>query len=75
MRWAEQVAREGEGERTGVYRLMAGKTEGNRSLGKPWQRGENNIEIEGGVYWNVLAQNGDRFGSCERGVEALVSIN
>jgi hypothetical protein len=45
MRWAEQVAREGDGERTGAYRLLVGKTEGKRSLGKPWQK-ENNIEIQ-----------------------------
>jgi len=46
MRWAEQVEREGDGERTCAYRLLVGKTEGKRSLGKPWQRGENNIEIQ-----------------------------
>jgi hypothetical protein len=45
MRWAEQVAREGEGERSGAYRLLGGKTEGKRTLGNLWQGVENNIEI------------------------------
>jgi len=27
------------GERRGVYRLLMGKTEGKRALGRPWPRG------------------------------------
>ena len=80
MRWAQHVAREGEGERTDAYRLLVGKTEGKRSLGKLWRTGKNNIEIQlqkvdGAVDRNVLAQKGDRAGSCERGDEASSSIN
>ena len=76
----EQVAREGEGERTGAFRLLVGKTEGKRSLGKPRQRGENNIdihlqEIGRGVDWNVLTQDGGRVGFCECGDEASGSMN
>ena len=78
MRWVGQVAR--EGERTGAYRILAGKTEGKRSLGKLWRRGENNIEIQlkkidGEVDRNVLAQKWDRSGSCERGDKTSGSIN
>jgi hypothetical protein len=46
MRWAEHVAREGEAESKGAYRLLVGKTEGKKSLGKPWRRGEDNIKIQ-----------------------------
>ena len=36
MRWAGQVARMGEGR--GVYRVLVGKSEGKRPLGRPRRR-------------------------------------
>jgi len=41
MRWAEHEER--IGERRGVYRVLVGKPEGKRSLGKPRLRWEDNI--------------------------------
>jgi hypothetical protein len=41
MRWAEHVARMGEGK--GVYRVLEGKPEGKRPLGRHRHRWENNI--------------------------------
>ena len=53
MRWEGYVAR--MGERRGVYRVLVGKTEGNRPLGRPRRRWEDNIkmglqEVECGVW-------------------------
>jgi len=44
MRWAGHVAR--IGERRGVYRVLVGKPEGKRSLGRPRCRWEDNIKME-----------------------------
>ena len=44
MRWAGQVAR--MGERKGVYRVLVGKSEGNRPLGRPRLRWEDNIKMD-----------------------------
>jgi len=41
MRWAGHVAR--TGERRGVYRVLVGKPEGKRQLGRPRHRWEDNI--------------------------------
>jgi hypothetical protein len=52
------VARNGEGR--GVYRVLVGRPEGKRSLGKP--RGEDNIKMDfreigiDGANWIQLAQ-------------------
>jgi hypothetical protein len=43
IRWAEHVARMGEGR--GVCRVLVGKPEGNRPLGRPRRRWEDNIKI------------------------------
>ena len=43
MGWAEYVAR--MGDRRGVYRVLVGKHEGKRSLGRPRRRWEDNIKI------------------------------
>ena len=64
MRRAGHVAR--MGERRGVYRVLVGKPEGNRPLGRPRRRWEDNItvdlqEVECGVVdWIELAQDRDR---------------
>jgi hypothetical protein len=42
MRWAGHVARMGEGR--GAYRILVGKPEGRRSLGRPRRRTEENIK-------------------------------
>src|SRR5215469_11694499 len=60
MRWAGHVARMGEGR--GVHRVLVGKPEGKRPLGRPRRRWEDNIKMDleevGGVGdWMELAQN------------------
>jgi hypothetical protein len=44
MRWVGHVAR--MGERRGVYRVLVGRPEGKRPLGRPRRRWEDNIKIE-----------------------------
>ena len=44
MRWAGHLAI--VGERRGVYRLLVGKTEGKRPLGRPRRRWEDNIKMD-----------------------------
>jgi len=64
MRWAEHVASMGEDR--GVHRVLVGKPEGKRPLGKPRSRWEDNIktdlqEVGGGRGdWMELAQDRDR---------------
>jgi len=54
------------GERRGVYRVLVGKPEGKRPLGRPKRRCEDNInmdlqEVECGIMdWIELAQGRDR---------------
>ena len=65
MRWAGHVAR--MGERRGVYRVLVGKPEGRRPLGRPRRRWEDNIKIDlqevgcGGMDWIHLAHDRDRW--------------
>jgi len=65
MRWAEHVAH--MGERRGVCRLLVGKPEGKRPLGRPRRRWEDNIKMDlqevecGGMGWIELAQDRDRW--------------
>ena len=65
MRWAGHVARMGE-ERE-VYRVLVGKPEGKRPLGRPRRRWADNIRTNlqevGCVYmdWIGLAQDRDRW--------------
>jgi hypothetical protein len=44
MRWAENVARMGEGRN--VYRVLVGKLEGKRQLERPRRRWEDGIKID-----------------------------
>jgi hypothetical protein len=63
MRWVGHVARMGEGR--GVYRVLVGKPEGKRPLGRPKRRWEDNIKMDlqevGGSCgdWMELAQDRD----------------
>ena len=65
MRWAEHVAHMGEGR--GVHRVLVGKPEGKRALGRPKRRWEDNIKMDlqevGGSCgdWMELAQDRDRW--------------
>ena len=65
MRWARHVTRMGEGRR--VHRVLVGKPEGKRPLGRPRRRWEDNIkmdfqEVGGGCGdWMELAQDRDRW--------------
>ena len=65
MRWAGHVARMGQGR--GVHRVLVGKPEGKRPLGRPSRRWEDNIkmdvqEVGGGCGdWMELAQDRERW--------------
>ena len=65
MGWAEHVARMGEGR--GVYRVLVGKSEGKRPLGRPRRRWEDSIRMDlqevglGYENWIGLAQDRDRW--------------
>jgi len=54
-------------EGRGVYRVLVGKPEGKRPLGKPRHRWEVNIKMDlqevgcGGMDWNEMAQDRDRW--------------
>ena len=63
MRWAWHVARMGKGR--GVHRVLVGKPEGKRPLGRPRRRWVDNIrmdlrEVGRGGDWMELAQDRDR---------------
>jgi hypothetical protein len=49
MRWAGHVARMGEGR--GVYRVLVGRPEGKRPLGRPRRRWEYNIKLDLREIW------------------------
>ena len=58
MRWAGHVG--GMGERRGVYRVLVGKPDGRRPLGRPRRRWEDNMTMNlqevgcGGMDWISL---------------------
>ena len=70
--WVGHVAR--MAERRGVYRVLVGKPEEKRPLGRPRRRWDNNIKMDlqevgcGGMDWIELA------GTCECGNELSDSI-
>jgi len=63
MKWAGHVAP--MGERKGVYRVLVGKPEGKRSLGRPRHRYEDAIKMDlqkvrcGGTDWIEMTQDRD----------------
>jgi len=65
IRWAGHVAR--VGEERGVYRVLVGKQEGKRPLGRPRRRWVDNIRMDpqevgcGCMDWIGLAQDRDRW--------------
>jgi hypothetical protein len=65
MRWAEHIAR--IGEKRNAYRLLVGKPERKRPLGRPRHRWVDNIRKDlvevgwGDVGWIGLAQDRDRW--------------
>ena len=75
MRWAGHVVH--VGERIGVYRVMVGKLEGKRPLGRPRRRWEDNIKMDiqevgcVGMDWIELAQDRDR---CRALVNAVTNL-
>jgi hypothetical protein len=67
IRWAGHAAR--MGERRGVYRVLLGRPEGKRPLGRPRRRWEDNIkmdlrEIWIDVNWIQLAQDRVQWRAC-----------
>jgi len=64
MRWIGHVVR--MGERRGVYRVLVGKPEGKRPLGRPRRRWEDNIKMDlqevgcGDMDWIEVAEDRDR---------------
>ena len=62
------------GERSGAYRVLVGKTEGKRPLGRPRRRWEDNIRWISRKkisYWFNLAQNRDRWRTLVKAVMNL----
>jgi hypothetical protein len=65
MGWAGHVARMGEGR--GMHRVLVGKPEGKKPLGRPRRRWDDNIKMDlqelgyGGMDWIELAQDMDRW--------------
>jgi len=75
MRWVGHVAR--MGEERGAYKVLVGKPEGKRPLGRPRRRWVNNIRMDlqevgcGYMDWIGLAQDRDRW---RRLVSAVMNL-
>jgi hypothetical protein len=75
MRWAGNVVR--MWERRGEYRVLVGKPEGKRPLGRPRHRWVDNIKMDlqevgcGGMDWIDLAQDRERWKAL---VNAVINI-
>ena len=78
MRWAGRVAR--IGEKRVVYRVLVGKPEGKRPLGRPRRRWVDNIRMDlqevgcGYNNWFGRAQDRDSWRTCECGNEPSGSV-
>jgi len=65
IRWAGHAAR--IGEKIGAYRVLVGKPEGKRPLGRPMRKWEDNITFDlqevgcGSMDWIELAQGRNRW--------------
>ena len=65
MRWAGHVAH--MGYRRGTYRVLVGKPDGKKPLGRPRCRWDDNIKMDlqevgcGGMDWIKVAQDRDRW--------------
>jgi len=65
------------GGRRGLYRVLVGKPEGKRPLGRPRHRWEDNIKMDfqevgcGGTDWMELAQDRDKWRACVNAVMNL----
>jgi hypothetical protein len=65
MKWADHVAR--VVKKSFAYRVLVGKPEGKRSLGRPRRRWEDGIKMDlqgvelGGIEWFDLAQDRDKW--------------
>jgi hypothetical protein len=65
MRWVGHVVHMGEGR--GAYRILVGRPEGRRPLGRPRHRWEDNIKMDlqevgwAGMDWIDMAQDRDRW--------------
>jgi hypothetical protein len=63
------------GEKRNAYRILVGKPEGKRPLGRPRRRWVDNIKMElrdiewDCMDWIDLAQNRDKWSTCEHGNE------
>jgi hypothetical protein len=68
------------GENGNAYRILVGKPEGKRPLGRPRRRWEDSIKMDlkrigwGGTDWIDLTQNRDQWRTCEHGNEFSGSI-
>jgi hypothetical protein len=75
MRWAGHVAR--MGEKRNAHRLLVGKPEGKRPLGRPKSRWANDFKMDlldigsGGVDWIGLAQDRNKWGAIVNAVMNL----
>ena len=64
-------------EKTGVYRVLVGKPEGKKPLGRPRRRWEDNVKMDlqevgcEGVDWIELVKNRDR---CRTFVNAVMNL-
>ena len=78
MKWAGHAAR--MVDRRGVYRVLVGKPEGKRPLGRPRRRWEDSIKMDlqevgcGYMDWIDLVQDRQVAGTCECGNETLGPI-
>jgi hypothetical protein len=75
MRWAGHVARVGEERK--LYKVLVGKAEGKRPLGRPRRKWEDGFGMDlreigwGSVEWIQLAQDRDR---CRAVVNAVMNL-